>query len=380
MENIKEINETNLEEKEKQIKEKLSGNMINLRSFIYALLFKNKKLKRPVDNLMIGFFIGYFSSRTKEEIKESEIEELINIYIDSCKKNKDLETHLSQLTTDYVNYFNKGKYIDINSLFQYDEKLLDEYLKKEKEVHMEEKLQKCKICNSDFNLLDEYNYSFDCNCIIHGDCFDSLVIKCIEQKTLPIKCPECGKEIRDIYIYQSLKSIDREDLLDQYENFYFDKLPNKNELITCPTIGCRYRIFLDKNVIEFNCPVCLNNYCMKCHSKWHKGISCEEFMKNYYNSFSYINNIYWYKDYNLNRFYKQCPFCNHWNLININEKNYIVCSRCAHEFCVKCGKVFYGGRGTNVCKCKGVNKDYIPPNNKKLTKRQRIKLRKLYGY
>ena len=72
--------------------------------------------------------------------------------------------------------------------------------------------------------------------------------KCIEQKTLPIKCPECGKEIRDIYIYQSLKSIDREDLLDQYENFYFDKLPNKNELITCPTIGCRYRIFLDKKL------------------------------------------------------------------------------------------------------------------------------------
>ena len=103
MENINENNEKNLEEKEKQIKEKLSGNMINLRSFIYIFLFKNKKLKRPVDNLMIGFFIGYFSSRTKEEIKESEIEELINIYIDSCKKNKDFETHLSQLTTDYVN-------------------------------------------------------------------------------------------------------------------------------------------------------------------------------------------------------------------------------------------------------------------------------------
>ena len=67
--------------------------------------------------------------------------------------------------------------------------------------------------------------------------FCSLVIKCIEKNSLLIKCAECGKEIRDIYIYESLKWTYREDLLEQYKKFfYFDKLLNKNELISYPII------------------------------------------------------------------------------------------------------------------------------------------------
>ena len=64
MENKEEINK---EEKVQKIQDKLCENMLNLRKSIYSFSFKNSnKLKRPVDNLIIGFLIGYFSSRTEE--------------------------------------------------------------------------------------------------------------------------------------------------------------------------------------------------------------------------------------------------------------------------------------------------------------------------
>ena len=56
------INEKNNEEKVQKIQDKLCENMLNLRTTIYSFLFKKaKKLKSPVDRLIFGFLLGYFS-------------------------------------------------------------------------------------------------------------------------------------------------------------------------------------------------------------------------------------------------------------------------------------------------------------------------------
>ena len=176
MENKEEINK---EEKVQKIQDKLCENMLNLRKSIYSFSFKNSnKLKRPVDNLIIGFLIGYFSSRTEEELSETDINNLINSYIFSCKSEKELDPFLKNIINNFVDFFYNDKYIDINSIDSYQKNILQQYqnnLQREK-LKIEEKLKKCNICNQDFNLLDEYNYDFDCNCIIHGDCFYSYVI------------------------------------------------------------------------------------------------------------------------------------------------------------------------------------------------------------
>ena len=386
MENKEEINK---EEKVQKIQDKLCENMLNLRKSIYSFSFKNSnKLKRPVDNLIIGFLIGYFSSRTEEELSETDINNLINSYIFSCKSEKELDPFLKNIINNFVDFFYNDKYIDINSIDSYQKNILQQYqnnLQREK-LKIEEKLKKCNICNHDFNLLDEYNYDFDCNCIIHGDCFDSYVINLLEKNILPIKCPDCKKEVRDKYIYESLKSTNREDLLNNYEDYYFNKLSNKKDLIICPTIGCRYKFFLDENLIQFKCPVCSRSYCMKCKSNWHDGIDCKEFMKKKCCGFEFRDNYDWYNIYKNNQFYKQCPFCNHWNLIYGNNNNYYCnCERCEHEFCLKCGKVFYGGRGNKICKCYNLYKEYpkLEKGNveiKKLSKKQRRRLKKRFGY
>ena len=386
MQNIDEINN---EEKVQKIQDKLCANMLNLRTAMYSFLFKHSnKLKRPVDRLVIGFLIGYFSSRTEEELSEDDLSKLIQTYIISCKIVNQLDEHIKNLINDFVDYFFNDKYLDINSMDSFQKELLKQYqnnLQKEK-LKVEEKLKKCNICNHDFNLLDEYNYDFDCHCIIHGDCFDSYVINSLEKNLFPIKCPDCKKEVRDKYIYESLKSTNREDLLDNYEDYYFNKLKNRKDLIICPTIGCRYKFFLDESLIKFSCPVCLRSYCMRCKSNWHEGIDCDEYLKKYYSGFEFKQNYDWSNIYKKNQFYKQCPFCNHWNIIYGNGNNYYCnCKRCEHEFCLKCGKVFYGGRGTKVCKCYQLYKEYPKIGNEnvknnKLTKRQRRKLKKKFGY
>ena len=381
------INEKNNDEKVQKIQDKLCENMLNLRTTIYSFLFKKaKKLKRPVDRLIFGFLLGYFSSRTEEEISEEDINNLIRTYIISCKSTNEIDPHIKNLTNDFVDFFFNDKYIDINSIDSYQKDILKQYqnnLQREK-LKVEEKLKKCKICKNDFNLLDEYNYDFDCHCIIHGDCFDSYVINALEKNLLPIKCPDCNKEVRDKYIYESLKSTNREDLLDNYEDYYFNKLSHRNDLIICPTIGCRYKFFLDESLIKFSCPICLRSYCMNCKSNWHEGIKCEEYLKKYYPGFEYTNNYNWRSIYHNNQFYKQCPFCNYWNIIYGNNY-YCNCKRCEHEFCLKCGKVFYGGRGSKVCKCYAVYKEYPKIENenvkiRKLSKRQKKRLKKQFGY
>ena len=198
--------------------------------------------------------------------------------------------------------------------------------------------EKCLICFEEFEISYENEYyKSDCNCKIHPPCFNNYIIEKINSGKVPINCPYCNKkEINETIVKYYLTQFGREDLIEKYDNFnmnYF-LIQHKDEASCCPTPGCKYIFIYDKGDDKFSCPLCNNEYCLKCKTKYHKGKTCKEYEK-CLSEKEKKNDKLFYK-FAIGSKYKQCPYCKFW--VEKNEGcNHIAC-RCGNHFCYNCGE------------------------------------------
>jgi hypothetical protein len=141
---------------------------------------------------------------------------------------------------------------------------------------------KCLICLEEYEYASDSNYYLDCDCIVHGPCFDDYIINAINSGKVPIKCPYCNKkDINEAYVKDSLIQNKKEELIDKFDNFNMNYyiMQHPDDISCCPTPGCKYVFLYQEGDDQFECPMCDKEYCLKCKSDWHKGLSCQEYRK-----------------------------------------------------------------------------------------------------
>lgn len=351
----------------------------NIKTSICLSLFGNKKFKEPIDALIFGVLIGYFSTKKEIQLNNERIENMVTNYFIVAKKFRDdLELLLQELVKTnsiyftnesqnikdekenvdnensmnngidniYENIFNINNYnIPNNNGYNDDQKGYDienddlniNNNKKENfdeyyDAEPQQLIDKCKICLDDFNILDPINYTLNCNCIIHYPCFDQHVASVVESNQLPVKCPFCNKEVNAAIIFDSLTQTHPE-LLDKYDKFTLNLfvMNNAKDTSCCPTAGCDYIFFLYQGDHQFQCPKCNKDYCLNCKTDWHDNITCENY-QHYHNEEALDRDFY---KFVAGQNFKKCIKCAMW--VEKNEGcNHMTC-RCGAEFCYKCG-------------------------------------------
>jgi len=206
-------------------------------------------------------------------------------------------------------------------------------------IELESTNKECNICMDGFQN-DQLTILTNCRHRFHAICLKGYAIPEIDNGKVPIKCPEDCKE--------NLSELDLAVVLDENYTLKYQKFGLKNyidnlseEASWCPTPNCSYGFITEKDITEFNCPLCQKHYCLSCRVEFHAGQSCREYR---------INNTYSDADKKFEQFikgskFKQCAKCKFW-VEKASGCNYMKC-RCSHEFCYSCGQ----GRGN--CKCGG---------------------------
>ena len=340
--------------------------LINVKASICTSLFGKEKFTEPIDALIFGYFLGYFSSKGIFNIEQKDVSNLMKQYMECAKASSELDSLLTMVTLEFSNYFEdkianlnnnndkkedikknnikevkkeekepEDKVQDINKMDIDNEK--DNEVKNINEIFIPKKLEKngnCLICLEQYNILDEINYGLECGCIIHSKCFDTYIKNAVEDNKIPIVCPYCSKsEVNPNFIIDSLASTGRDDLIKRYEQFSlnFYAINHNDDISCCPHPGCQYMFYYEKDDIFFNCPMCNHKYCLKCKTDWHEKFTCEENRK-----LTNVDEL----DKQFYAFvkgakYKQCPFCKVWVEKTIGC-NHMRC-KCGKDFCYFCG-------------------------------------------
>ena len=136
---------------------------------------------------------------------------------------------------------------------------------------------------------------------------------------------------------------------------------NSDEISFCPTAGCNYMCFYDKNEYHLECPLCQKSYCLKCKTEWHENLTCEEnqlSLKGIKNQEDEIN----FEEYAKGCNFKKCPNCKRW--VEKNEGcDHIKCLFGTH-FCYSCGEIRDPERPyEHNCPNNRHNGNFMRPNN-----------------
>ena len=207
------------------------------------------------------------------------------------------------------------------------------------------KMKKCEICLDEFDEYDLLNYELKCGCIMHYKCFDDYIKNSVENNNIPILCPNCKTEIHPNLIYDSLLNNGRQDLISKYEKFSmnFYVMNHKDSYSCCPTPGCEYMFFFEKNENRFKCPKCQKEYCLFCKDEWHKGVTCKQ-----YQDSRNVNKLdSQFLNFAKGAHFKICPQCKVW-VEKSDGCNHMKC-RCGAHFCYKCGKII--PKSLHDCPC-----------------------------
>ena len=250
---------------------------------------------------------------------------------------------------------NNCNFIDINSTDNYEQNSKSSNKKQsiigpedyeDYNVEEEEKKGKCLICLDEYEFAASDNYYLDCGCIIHGPCFDEYIENAINAGKVPIKCPYCNKQdINELDIKDSLNKNNKINLIEKFEKFTMNYyiMQHPEDISCCPTAGCNYIFVYEDGDDYFECPLCKNEYCLKCKANWHADKTCNEYqemkkMEKLGKDQKKLDDLF----YNFARGskFKQCPYCKNW--VEKNEGcNHIAC-RCGNHFCYFCGKGMNG--------------------------------------
>ena len=211
---------------------------------------------------------------------------------------------------------------------------------KMKEENQQLKKEVCIFCMEDFEENDIINPQImECKKYVHGKCFIDYIEVELNNNRFPIRCPLCpGKETHEINyktILDCLLLYDKDNLAIKLENVSLNHLAQNNseEITFCPTPGCSYICFFDKNGYHLNCPLCKKDYCLRCKTDWHFNSTCEEYQKLKKED----ENDAKFEEYVKGSKFKQCPKCKRW-VEKISGCDHIDCP-CGTPFCYRCGKI-----------------------------------------
>ena len=207
------------------------------------------------------------------------------------------------------------------------------------------KTNKCIFCTETFEENGIENPKLDCNQYVHSKCFIKYITSELNSNHFPIRCPLCTNENRHEInfkiILDCLLLNDKNDLALKLENrslnYYAQN--NTNEVTFCPTPGCSYICFYNKDEFHLKCPLCKKEYCLKCQTEWHQFATCQE----YQSQKKEKENDVKFEEYVKGSNFKQCPNCKRW-IEKTEGCNNMVCL-CGNNFCYGCGK--------NRCICYG---------------------------
>ena len=178
----------------------------------------------------------------------------------------------------------------------------------------------------------------NCGHMFHDGCIGKHFEIKINESSFPVECPvdTCKREVTMF----DLKTRLSPELIAKFEDFTFNHYvaSHKAALITCPTPNCKY-VFLFNNETSFQCPLCEVNYCLRCMTEYHKGLTCDEYRASkdvgaLDAMFAALVN---------GQHFKQCPHCKFWVEKTVGC-DHMRC-RCGGEFCYKCG----GNYGNCLC-------------------------------
>ena len=213
----------------------------------------------------------------------------------------------------------------------------------------EPKMVTCNICFEDYNENDIFNPELECKHHIHGECFLKYLEAELNSNHFPIKCPICLNQNKHDINYKIILDClllgNKDNLAVKLENKSLNYLAENNPdaVSFCPTAGCKFMCFYDKDEYHLNCPLCKKSYCLKCKTEWHKLLTCEEYqMQRKMND----ENEMKFEEYVKGNKFKQCPNCKRW-VEKISGCDHITCT-CGREFCYHCGKL-YDINGSHKC-------------------------------
>ena len=202
------------------------------------------------------------------------------------------------------------------------------------------KMETCIFCMEEFEENDIINPQImECKKYVHGKCLINYVEEELNNNRFPIRCPLCTGKDRHEMNYKTILDCllinDREDLVNKLENISLNYLAenNSDEVTFCPTAGCSYMCFYDKNEYRLNCPLCKKIYCLQCKAEWHEFLTCEEYQKQKKEEENDVK----FEEYAKGSKLKQCPKCKRW-VEKISGCDHITCT-CGTHFCYKCGEI-----------------------------------------
>ena len=215
-----------------------------------------------------------------------------------------------------------------------DEAMARELERREREEvaknrNREDVLPDCQICMEQI-AASEINPLDHCGHMFHSSCISRYFELRINESQFPIICPldDCKLEVSMLDLKERLSP----ELIAKFEDFTFNLYvaSHKAALISCPSPNCKY-VFLFNQETSFRCPICEVNYCLRCMTEFHNGMTCEEFRKT--KDVGALDAMF--QALVNGQHFKQCPQCKFW-VEKTMGCDHMRC-RCGGEFCYKCG-------------------------------------------
>jgi hypothetical protein len=256
----------------------------------------------------------------EEEKKEEKKEEIVNAEIN---KDKKINNNINDIDNDNDKINDNDNVVNANQ--------------------NNPKISTCIFCIEEFDENEITNPLLECNQHIHGNCFVNYIESELNSNKFPIQCPFCQKEERHEINYKTIHDIlllnDRDNLANKLEYMSLNRLSetNPDEVSFCPTPGCSYICYYDKNAFHLNCPLCKKSYCLQCKTEWHKDMTCQEYQKSMNMTEEDKQNEKKFDEYVKGNRCKQCPKCKRW----VEKKSgcdHITCP-CGTHFCYRCGEL-----------------------------------------
>ena len=252
------------------------------------------------------------------------------------------EKNLNNIYQDIVEYTSIEQNLYKSSIIKINNKKKLLMSKADNQIKENINIITCFMCTEKFVENEISNPKLECGNYIHGQCFIKYINAELNNNHFPINCPLCTEnkkhEINYKIIMDCLIYNNKNNLAVKLENISLNYLANNNpdEVSFCPTAGCSYMIFYDKNEYHLECPLCQKSYCLQCKSEWHQNITCEEYQLSMKKKKEEEDEKL-FEEYVKGNNFKKCPNCKRW-VEKISGCNHITCP-CGIHFCYTCGQI-----------------------------------------
>lgn len=168
----------------------------------------------------------------------------------------------------------------------------------------------------------------------HSACFKRQIQNMSQDRNFPICCITC-KQPTTVKDWE--RFLNKEELL-ELARVYLDSLvrTNPDKYANCRTPDCpavREITPEEKASCQYDCKVCLKQYCLRCDVLYHENMSCEEFQR-----FDQENRAaqQYMTELMESGVFKKCAHCDI-TIMKVDGCNYVVCGSCKTPICWQTG-------------------------------------------